>query len=251
MKALVCIPTYNERDSLPLIVERVLEHNPGVDILIIDDNSPDGTGELADELASDQRIHVLHRTGKQGLGRAYLAGFEWALERDFTHVCEFDADGSHRPQDLVKLLARAQEVDGPDLVIGSRWVKSGEVVNWPKHREALSRGGNLYITAWLNLPAKDATAGFRVMRADALRKLDLSTIEAKGYFFQVDMTRAFAEAGLNVVEVPITFVERELGESKMSWKIIAEAMARTTTLGLSKRAGSLKARVEKLQRRRG
>lgn len=251
MKALVCIPTYNEKESLPDVISRVRAAAPDVEILVIDDNSPDGTGDLADSLAlTDSHIHVLHRTAKDGLGRAYLHGFSWALERDYTHVCEMDADGSHLPEQLPDLLERAQQADAPDLVIGSRWVRGGDVVNWPKHREVLSRGGNLYIKLWLNLPAKDATAGFRVFRTDILRKLDFDDIEAKGYFFQVDMTRKLTELGARIVEVPISFHEREKGESKMSGNIVAEAMVRTTKLGLKKRIPEAKARLSQLRRKK-
>lgn len=221
MKVLICIPTYNERESLPGMLDRTRAAVPEVDILVIDDNSPDGTGAYADERAADDsQIHVMHHTAKEGLGRAYLAGFEWAIDRGYTHVCEMDADGSHRPEHLPELLERADEPDKPDLVIGSRWVDGGEVVNWPKHREVLSRAGNLYIKLWLDLPAKDATAGFRVFRTDTLKKLDFSTIESKGYFFQVDMTLKMRDLGAKIVEVPISFVEREIGDSKMSGNII-------------------------------
>ncbi|MFY9262973.1 MAG: polyprenol monophosphomannose synthase [Actinomycetaceae bacterium] len=246
MKTLICIPTYNERESLPGVVARVRKSAPGVDILIIDDNSPDGTGELADQLsAEDPAIHVMHRAEKAGLGRAYLAGFEWAAEHGYSHVGEFDADGSHRPEQLPDLLKRAAANDNPDLVIGSRWVSGGEVVNWPKHREILSRFGNLYVKLWLNLPARDATAGFRVMRIEALQQLDLDAVEARGYFFQVDMTRAFDQAGMRIVEVPISFVERELGTSKMSSNIIVEAMLRTTKLGLRDRYTQLRGKFRR------
>lgn len=241
MKVLICIPTYNERESLPVILDRTRAAVPHVDVLVIDDNSPDGTGDYADERAAgDSQIHVLHRTTKDGLGRAYLAGFQWAIDEGYTHVCEMDADGSHRPEHLPELLTRADEPDKPDLVIGSRWVDGGEVVNWPKHREVLSRAGNLYIKLWLDLPAKDATAGFRVFRTDTLAKLDFSTIESKGYFFQVDMTLKMRDLGAIIVEVPISFVEREIGDSKMSGNIIQEAFVRATKLGVERRGAQLK-----------
>lgn len=241
MKVLICIPTYNERESLPGMLDRTRAAVPEVDILVIDDNSPDGTGAYADERAADDsQIHVMHRTAKEGLGRAYLAGFEWAIDRGYTHVCEMDADGSHRPEHLPELLERADEPDKPDLVIGSRWVDGGEVVNWPKHREVLSRAGNLYIKLWLDLPAKDATAGFRVFRTDTLKKLDFSTIESKGYFFQVDMTLKMRDLGAKIVEVPISFVEREIGDSKMSGNIIQEAFIRATKLGMKRRGAQIR-----------
>lgn len=241
MKVLICIPTYNERESLPGMLDRTRAAVPEVDILVIDDNSPDGTGAYADERAADDsQIHVMHRTAKEGLGRAYLAGFEWAMDRGYTHVCEMDADGSHRPEHLPELLERADEPDKPDLVIGSRWVDGGEVVNWPKHREVLSRAGNLYIKLWLDLPAKDATAGFRVFRTDTLKKLDFSTIESKGYFFQVDMTLKMRDLGAKIVEVPISFVEREIGDSKMSGNIIQEAFIRATKLGMKRRGAQIR-----------
>ena len=241
MKVLICIPTYNERESLPGMLDRTRAAVPEVDILVIDDNSPDGTGAYADERAADDsQIHVMHRAAKEGLGRAYLAGFEWAIDRGYTHVCEMDADGSHRPEHLPELLERADEPDKPDLVIGSRWVDGGEVVNWPKHREVLSRAGNLYIKLWLDLPAKDATAGFRVFRTDTLKKLDFSTIESKGYFFQVDMTLKMRDLGAKIVEVPISFVEREIGDSKMSGNIIQEAFIRATKLGMKRRGAQIR-----------
>lgn len=249
MKAVVCIPTYNEIESLQAVVERTRRAAPYVDILIIDDASPDGTGQLADSLAEkDDQVFVMHRSAKNGLGRAYLDGFTWALERAYTHVCEMDADGSHQPEQLPLLIDRANKADEPDVVIGSRWTERGEVRNWPVYREVLSRGGNLYIKAWLDLPVKDATAGFRVYRTDILRKLDFDSVESKGYFFQVDMTIKLAELGAKIVEVPIIFVEREAGESKMSGNIIGEAMLRTTKMGLHKRIGQLKDFVKDIRK---
>lgn len=242
MKVVICIPTYNERESLPGLLDRTRAAVPEADILVIDDSSPDGTGAYADERAkADPQIHVMHRTAKEGLGRAYLAGFEWAIEHWYSHVCEMDADGSHRPEQLPDLLARADKSDKPELVIGSRWTDGGEVVNWPKHREVLSRAGNLYIKMWLNLPAKDATAGFRVYRADALKRLDFAAVESRGYFFQVDMTLKMADVGARIAEVPISFVEREAGTSKMSGNIIQEAFLRATKLGMERRGAQLKA----------
>ena len=169
-RVLVIIPTYNEVESLPKQVSAVRRHAPEVDILIADDNSPDGTGVLADELAAaDPQIHVLHRAGKEGLGQAYLAGFAWGLERGYQSLCEMDADGSHRAVDLPRLLRRAARPDKPALVIGSRWVPGGSVVNWPWYRKALSVGGNDYVAIMLGMRVRDATAGFRVYRAETLR----------------------------------------------------------------------------------
>ena len=240
MRALVIIPTYNERESLPLALERTRKAVPDADVLVADDNSPDGTGAVADEVAArDSRVHVLHRPGKQGLGRAYVAGFQWALERGYDLVVEMDADGSHRPEQLPDLLARAAAADAPDLVIGSRWVPGGEVVNWPVHRELLSRGANTYVQLLLGLPVRDATAGFRVFRAPALAALPLEEIESQGYCFQVDMTWRVHRAGGRVAEVPISFVERAEGVSKMSRGIIAEALVRTTAWGVQHRARQL------------
>jgi dolichol-phosphate mannosyltransferase len=227
-RVLVIIPTYNERENVGRIVPAVLAAAP-VDVLIADDNSPDGTGRLADELAAgDSRVHVLHRPGKQGLGAAYLAGFAWGLERGYDVLVEMDADGSHRPQDLPRLLAALSDAD---LVLGSRWVPGGSVVNWPKSREWLSRGGNTYARRMLQIPLGDATGGFRAFRADTLRAIDLATVDSQGYIFQVDLAQRVLDQGLRVVEVPITFVEREHGTSKMSRTIVGEAMWRVTVWG--------------------
>lgn len=240
MKTLVIIPTYNEQESLPTAIARTRAAVPEADILVADDNSPDGTGRIADELAAaDPHVHVMHRPGKQGLGRAYVAGFGWALDRDYDLIVEMDADGSHRPEQLPELLARAVAEDAPALVIGSRWVPGGEVVNWPWHREVLSRGANTYVRLMLGLPVRDATAGFRVFRADALRRLPLGEIESQGYCFQVDMTLRVHRGGGAVAEVPISFVERAEGVSKMSRSIIVEALTRTTVWGVRHRATQL------------
>lgn len=246
MRTLVIIPTYNERESLPTALERTRAAVPDADILVADDNSPDGTGAVADAAAAmDGRIHVLHRPGKQGLGRAYVAGFRWALERGYDLVVEMDADGSHRPEQLPDLLARARRPDGPELVIGSRWVPGGAVVNWPRHRELLSRGANTYVRLALGLPVRDATAGFRVFRADALAALPLEEIQSQGYCFQVDMTLRVHRAGGRVVEVPISFVERVEGVSKMSRAIITEALVRVTGWAVSHRARQLASLVRR------
>ena len=233
-RVLVIIPTYNERENVGWIVPAVLAAAP-VEVLIADDNSPDGTGRLADRLADDDaRVHVLHRPGKQGLGAAYLAGFAWGLERGYDVLVEMDADGSHRPQDLPRLLAALADAD---LVLGSRWVPGGSVVNWPKSREWLSRGGNSYARRMLKIPLSDATGGFRAFRADTLRAIDLATVDSQGYIFQVDLAYRALERGLRVVEVPIVFVEREHGSSKMSRSIVGEAMWRVTVWGYHLRTG--------------
>lgn len=254
MKVLVVIPTYNEREALPVTLAAVRESAPEVDVLVVDDASPDGTGAWAQQTASaEPRIHVLLRTGKEGLGRAYLAAFAWALERDYDAVVEMDADGSHRAVDLPRLLAAAQVAPMPDLVIGSRWVPGGSVVNWPWHRQLISRAGTRYARLALKLPVHDATAGFRVYPTATLRGLPLSDVESQGYCFQIDMTWRVQRAGGRIVEVPITFVERTLGTSKMSRAIAWEAITRLTEWGFEDRVRRLRGwtgRVGQALRRR-
>jgi dolichol-phosphate mannosyltransferase len=246
MKPLTIIPTYNEIDSLPTIVDRLRAAVPESDVLIVDDNSPDGTGAMADQMsAADEAIHVLHRTKKNGLGGAYIAGFTWGLERDYDLFVELDADGSHQPEQLPDLLAA---IDGADLVIGSRWVSGGSVVNWPLHRELISRAGSGYSRILLGLRVRDITAGFRVFRRSTLEDIDLSAIESVGYGFQVDMTFRVASLGKTIKEVPITFVERTVGESKMSGSIVGEAILNVTKWGLSARAKALAARARAFSR---
>jgi dolichol-phosphate mannosyltransferase len=229
LKTLVIIPTYNEIESLPRQVAGVRVAAPEVHILVVDDGSPDGTGEWADTFATtDDHVFVMHRQSKQGLGVAYRAGFAWALERDYDVVVEMDADGSHRAQDLPLLLAKAGD---HDLVIGSRWVTGGAVENWPFHRKLLSTNANRYVRLALGIGVKDATAGFRAYRAETLRRLDLAAVESQGYCFQVDMTWRTLLGGGDVAEVPITFVERDLGASKMSGAIIREALTKVTMWG--------------------
>lgn len=243
---LVIIPTYNERESLPRQVAGVFTAAPDVHILVVDDGSPDGTGEWAQEAAmADPRLHVLHRTQKAGLGAAYLAGFAWALEREYLRICEMDADGSHRAQDLPLLLERSAAADAPDLVIGSRWVPGGTVENWPRHRHVLSSGANRYVRLALGLKVHDATAGFRVFRASALRGLALDQVASQGYCFQVDMTWRVVRTGGAVAEVPITFVERDLGASKMSGGIIREALVSVTVWGAKHRWNQLTGKSRK------
>nr|WP_231707500.1 polyprenol monophosphomannose synthase [Arthrobacter sp. zg-Y919] len=228
------IPTYNEIESLPITLKRLRNAVPDSDVLIADDNSPDGTGAYADEIAAaDPQVHVLHRKGKEGLGAAYIAGFRWGLERGYDVLVEMDADGSHRPEELPRLLEASKA--GADLVIGSRWVSGGSVVNWPLRRKLLSRAGSTYSRFMLGIPVRDITAGYRAFRRNTLEQLDLGAVESVGYGFQVDMTFRVARLGLKITEVPITFVERELGDSKMSGNIVVEAMANVTRWGLSAR----------------
>ncbi|MFF3514002.1 polyprenol monophosphomannose synthase [Streptomyces sp. NPDC002573] len=238
--ALVIIPTYNEAENIKTIVGRVRSAVPEAHILVADDNSPDGTGKLADELAAeDDNVHVLHRTGKQGLGAAYLAGFHWGLERGYGVLVEMDADGSHQPEELPRLLTALK---GADLVLGSRWVPGGRVVNWPKSREFISRGGSLYSRLALDLPLRDITGGYRAFRRETLEGLGLDEVASQGYCFQVDLARRAVKAGYHVVEVPITFVERELGDSKMSKDILVEALWRVTAWGFGDRVAKVKGR---------
>lgn len=241
MTPIVIIPTYNEIDSLPRLYAALRELHPDLDLLVVDDNSPDGTGEWADDrAANDPHLSVLHRTSKDGLAAAYIAGFTWAIDAGFSHLVQMDADGSHRPADLGRLLERARGKDLPDLVIGSRWMPGGEVVNWPKKREWLSRLGNLYNRLALGLPQTDITAGFRVYRADRVAGLDLEAIKVSGYYWQTDMTERAHRAGWKIVEVPIVFVEREHGTSKLSGAIFTESLKETTTRGLRHRAGQIR-----------
>ncbi len=232
MKTLVVMPTYNESGNIRKSVELLFEFNPEVSLLIVDDNSPDGTGQIADELASKNKaIKVLHRQGKEGLGAAYLAGFAWGKEAGFEYLVEMDADGSHRAEDLPKLLAIAPN---NDLVIGSRYVRGGETVNWPFYRKWLSKGGNIYAKVLLGSKINDMTAGFRVFRTSFLEKLNLAGINARGYSFQIEMAYRTLQAKGRVAEVPITFVEREIGTSKMSSNIVAEALLLITKFGIKR-----------------
>lgn len=225
-RVLVVVPTYNEADNVTVIVDRIRRAVPAVEVLVVDDASPDGTGAIADGLArADGRVHVLHRAGKGGLGAAYVAGFGWAADRGYDAVVEMDADGSHAPEELPRLLEAARDAD---VVIGSRWTAGGRVVNWPRRRQLLSRGGNLYTRVALGMPLSDATGGFRVYRVPALARLDLDSVASQGYSFQVELSWRAHRAGLRTVEVPITFAERERGASKMSPVIIGEALWRVT-----------------------
>ena len=230
---LVVVPTYNEHGNLADLVQRIRASEPEADVLVVDDASPDGTGKLADAIArNDPHIHVLHRLGKQGLGVAYVAGYGWGIERGYQRFVQMDADGSHRPEQIPALL---EGLSDADLVIGSRWVPGGGIVNWPRHREWLSRGGNIYTRWMLGIPIRDATGGFRAFRRQTLDGLALREVASQGYCFQVDLARRAVRGGFRVVEVPISFVERRYGDSKMSGGIVAEALWRVTAWGVSRR----------------
>jgi dolichol-phosphate mannosyltransferase len=230
---LVVIPTYNERDNIGPIVGRLHAALPRVHALVVDDGSPDGTGDVVDEMAAgDERVHVLHRSEKAGLGAAYVAGFRWALERDYQVVVEMDADGSHAPEDLPRLLDALTDAD---LVLGSRYVPGGRLVNWPKSRELISKGGNLYSKLALGVRIQDMTGGYRAFRRGVLEKLALAEVASHGYCFQVDLAWRTLQAGYQIVEVPITFTEREIGESKMDRSIVREAFFKVGGWGLRHR----------------
>ena len=234
---LVIIPTYNESENIERIVARTLTAVPEADVLVADDASPDGTGKLADALAeSDPRGQVMHRPAKQGLGAAYVAGFTWGLERGYQVLVEMDADGSHAPEQLPRLLTALKSAD---VALGSRYVPGGAVVNWSKRREALSRGGNLYVRLALGVTLRDATGGYRAFRRAVLEGIDYRDVMSQGYCFQVDLAWRATRAGYRVVEVPITFAEREHGESKMSGTIVREALLRVGAWGAKYRAGQL------------
>jgi dolichol-phosphate mannosyltransferase len=227
-RALIVVPTYNERDNVRGAAERLLEAAP-VDLLIVDDNSPDGTGAIADELAAaDPRIHVIHRAGKLGLGTAYVAGFTWGLARDYELLFEMDADGSHDPKYLADMLALAD--DGADVVVGSRYVPGGGTENWGFGRRLISQGGSLYARTILSIDVADVTAGFVCWRRRALQALDLTTVTSNGYSFQIEMKYRALQAGMRVVETPIVFVDRRVGQSKMSRAIFVEALLKVWAL---------------------
>ena len=232
-RVVVVIPTYNEAENIAWIVTRVRRVLPQADVLVVDDGSPDGTGRIADELAAaDPQVRVVHRSVKEGLGAAYRHVFRVARERGYDVIGEMDADGSHQPEQLPRLLAALEDAD---LVLGSRWVPGGSVVNWPWARQALSRGGNLYTRLLLGIPVRDATGGFRLFRRTTLEKIDLSIVRSVGYCFQADLAWRTVEAGLRVREVPIQFVERTRGESKMSPDVAVESLRRITVWGLRER----------------
>jgi dolichol-phosphate mannosyltransferase len=240
-RVLVIIPTFNEADNIRIIVERVRRATPAVDILVADDNSPDGTGAIADELAAaDPAVHVLHRPGKQGLGAAYIAGFAYGTAHGYDAVVEMDADGSHAPEELPRLLDTLADAD---VVLGSRYVSGGRTVNWPAHRQAISRIGNLYVRLALGMPLRDATGGYRAYRTPILDKIDVASIASQGYCFQVDLAWRSHRDGFRVAEMPITFTERERGTSKMSSSIVREALWRVTVWGTAARWTALKKAV--------
>lgn len=232
---LVVLPTYNEAENVERMAAAILEHGPR--LLVVDDGSPDGTGRIADGLAADERIDVLHRKEKAGLGPAYAAGFAWGLERGAQIMCEMDADFSHDPNDLPRLFAAVDA--GADLAIGSRYVKGGGVDNWPWRRRALSRGGNLYANIMLGARVGDITSGFRAFRADAIRRLHPEQCKSSGYAFQIEMAWRARHLGLEIVEVPILFRDREAGDSKMSTDIAVEAIRLVTGWGLGRMVGKL------------
>jgi dolichol-phosphate mannosyltransferase len=228
----VCLPTYDEAENLGPMVEAILAATPDVDVLVIDDNSPDGTGRLADQIAArEPRVQVLHRAGKEGLGTAYLAGFAWALQRGYALVLEMDADFSHDPGYLPAMLEKAREAD---LVLGSRNVPGGGTVNWGLGRRLLSRGGSLYARLILGLPVRDLTGGFKCFRREVLEAIDLPSVECSGYAFQIELTYRAARRGFRVAEIPIVFVDRRVGQSKMSRRIVLEAVRKVWSIRLSR-----------------
>jgi dolichol-phosphate mannosyltransferase len=248
-RIVMVVPTFNEADNLAWIVGRVRAARSDVDVLVVDDNSPDGTGRIADRLAADDaQVHVLHREAKGGLGAAYLHGFAHALEAGYDVIGEMDADGSHQPEQLHRLLDALE--GGADLVIGSRWIPGGSIVNWPRSREALSRGGNLYVRLLLGIDVHDATAGFRLFRRATLEKIDIDSVQSTGYVFQTDMAYRTLRAGLRVAEVPIEFIERERGDSKMSRDVAVESLKSITRWGLRERARQVRRGLHRLGPRR-
>lgn len=233
MRVVMVIPTYNEALNLRDVIARLRVARPEVDVLVVDDASPDGTGDLADEIAaSDAQVTVLHRPGKEGLGAAYLHGFRVALDGGYDVIGEMDADGSHQPEQLHRLL---EALPNADLVIGSRWVPGGRIVNWPRSRELLSRAGNFYTRMILGIDVRDATAGYRLFRRTTLERIHLESTVSLGYVFQAELAHRTLQAGLRVVEVPIEFVERERGDSKMSPRVAAESLTWITRWGISER----------------
>ena len=232
-KRLVIIPTYNESSNAPILIERIFKHIPEVSILVVDDGSPDGTAEICKALISKfPKHHVEERSEKLGLGNAYRFGFTWGLQRGFDDLIEMDADMSHRVRDLAAMIAAKEAQPNVGLVIGSRWIKGGSTINWPKGRELLSRSANLYVRLMLGMGVSDATAGFRIYSAELLRTIPLKEIRSEGYSFQIEMTRAAKKAGAKILEVPIIFRERESGVSKMSRDIVREAMTLVTVWGI-------------------
>lgn len=237
-RVLVIMPTFNERESLGRVAGHLLDTVAGVDLLVVDDNSPDGTGEIADGMAADDsRVQVMHREGHGGLGRAYVAGFDWAIGHGYDYVVQMDADGSHPASRIPAMLDAVTSDDQPGLVLGSRWMPGGSVVNWPKRREFFSRSANFYARLALGVPARDITAGFRAYPIEVLRQMT-ARVDSRGYSFQIEMTLRVFDAGFPVVEIPIEFREREAGASKMTSSIVFEAMSRVTRWGLERRFGA-------------
>ncbi|MBD2765486.1 polyprenol monophosphomannose synthase [Kocuria sp. cx-455] len=242
MRVLTIIPTYNERESLPTVVARLRAAVPDAHVLITDDNSPDGTGRLADDMsAADDHIHVLHRAKKEGLGPAYIAGFHWGLENGYDVLVEMDADCSHQPEQLPLLLDAID--NGADLAIGSRYVPGGRTENWPLDRQLISRGGNLYSRVLLGTRIHDITGGYRAYKRATLEAIDLGSVRSRGYCFQIDLAWRTERLGLNITEVPITFVEREEGVSKMSKNVTVEAATSVAAWGLTARGQTLAAKL--------
>jgi dolichol-phosphate mannosyltransferase len=232
---LIIVPTYNELANAPLLIRRIFKHIPNSDVLVVDDGSPDKTADAIRELQQEfHALHLLERKTKLGLGSAYRLGFAWGFERGYEELIEMDADLSHRVRDLKKMIEAKALQPNTDLVIGSRWIPGGKTENWSKSRELLSRAANLYVRAMLGLGVKDSTAGFRIYSASMLKRLNMESIKSEGYSFQIEMTRAVHKLGGKIIEVPITFRERKNGVSKMSKKIVREAMLLVTIWGLKR-----------------
>lgn len=241
MKRLIIIPTFNESDNIEILITRLMKHLPGISILVIDDGSPDGTASVVEKLQSVySNLYLVRRAKKSGLGSAYRFGFRWGLERGFEELIEMDADMSHRVRDLVKMIEFRKSNPQVGLVIGSRWVKGGATINWPKRREVLSRAANFYVRLMLGIGVKDSTSGFRIYSADLLQRISIDTLESEGYSFQIEMTRAAKREGADIAEVPITFRERESGVSKMSGAIVREAIHRVTFWGFQRLSRNIK-----------
>jgi dolichol-phosphate mannosyltransferase len=235
MKRLIIIPTYNESANVSVIVQRIFKYISNTEVLVIDDGSPDGTAQIVESLQSNfSGLHLLKRAAKSGLGSAYRTGFAWGLERSFDEIVEMDADLSHRVRDLSKMISKKESAPQAALIIGSRWIEGGETENWSFSRELLSRTANLYARIMLGMGVKDSTAGFRLYSAAILAKIDLDSIKSEGYSFQIEMTRAVHKLGGTIIEVPITFRERQEGVSKMSKKIVREAMFLVTVWGIQR-----------------